>query len=44
MNLWEDKMWKDPIVEEIHKIRQEYAKKFNFDPQAIFNDLKTGDK
>lgn len=28
-------MWQDPIIEEIHKIRQEHAAKFNFDLQAI---------
>jgi hypothetical protein len=44
MNLWEDKMWKDPIVEELHKIRRDYAKKFNFDPKAIFDDLKQQEK
>lgn len=30
----------DPIVEEIHKIREEYAKKFNFDIDAMFEDLR----
>lgn len=33
-------MWKDPIIEEIHKIRQEHAKKFNYDFNKIFDDLK----
>ncbi|NIT99829.1 MAG: hypothetical protein GWN01_02455 [Nitrosopumilaceae archaeon] len=33
-------MWQDPIVEKIHKIRQEHAGKFNFDLRAIFEDLK----
>jgi len=28
-------MWQDPIIEEIHKIRQEHAAKFNFNLQAI---------
>ena len=28
-------MWKDPIIEEIHKIRREHAVKFNFDLRAI---------
>lgn len=28
-------MWEDPIIEEIHKIRQEHAAKFNFDVRAI---------
>lgn len=30
----------DPIVEEIHKIREEYAKKFDFDIDAMFEDLR----
>nr|VFJ58805.1 MAG: hypothetical protein BECKDK2373C_GA0170839_10688 [Candidatus Kentron sp. DK] len=30
-------MWKDPIVEEIHRIRQEHAARFNYDPVAIYN-------
>ncbi len=33
-------MWKDEVVEEIHKIREEYAKSFNYDLQAIFEDLQ----
>lgn len=31
---------KDPINEEIHKYRQEHARKFNFDLGAICKDLK----
>jgi len=31
---------KDEIIEEIHKYREEYAKKFNYDLDAIFEDLK----
>jgi len=30
----------DPIVEEIRRIRQEYARRFNYDSDAIFEDLK----
>ena len=30
----------DPIVEEIHKIREEYAKKFDFDVDSMFEDLR----
>ena len=37
-------MWEDPIVEEIHKFREEHAKKFNFDLRAIFLDLKEQEK
>lgn len=32
-------MYKDEIVEEIHKYREEYAKSFNYDLSAIFIDL-----
>jgi hypothetical protein len=30
----------DPIVEEVRRIRDEYAAQFNYDLQAIFADLK----
>jgi len=33
-------MWKDKIVEEIHQIREAYAKSFNYDLDAIFADLR----
>jgi len=33
-------MWKDPIIEELHQIRQEYAKQFNYDWQTMLEDLK----
>jgi hypothetical protein len=33
-------MRKDPIVEEIHKIREAHARKFNYDLDAIFADLQ----
>nr|VFK03914.1 MAG: hypothetical protein BECKH772B_GA0070898_103893 [Candidatus Kentron sp. H]VFK04119.1 MAG: hypothetical protein BECKH772A_GA0070896_103833 [Candidatus Kentron sp. H]VFK06978.1 MAG: hypothetical protein BECKH772C_GA0070978_103873 [Candidatus Kentron sp. H] len=33
-------MWRDPIVEEIHKIREEHAARFNYDLEAIYQDLK----
>jgi hypothetical protein len=33
-------MWRDPIIEELHQIRQEYAKQFNYDWQAMLEDLK----
>ncbi len=29
----------DPIIEEIHKIRAEYAAKFDYDVDAMFEDL-----
>jgi hypothetical protein len=31
-------MWKDEIVEEIHRIREEHAKAFNYDLEAMFVD------
>lgn len=33
-------MWQDQILEEIYKIREEHAKSFNYDLQAIFDDLQ----
>jgi hypothetical protein len=30
----------DPIVEEVRRIRQEYAKQFNYDLRAIAADLR----
>ena len=33
-------MWEDPIVAEIHKWREEYAAKFNYDVEAICEDLR----
>ena len=37
-------MWKDPIVEEVRKSRDAHAKKFNYDLQAIFEELKKQEK
>lgn len=33
-------MYQDTIVEEIHKIREEYSRSFNHDLKAIFADLQ----
>jgi hypothetical protein len=33
-------MWKDPVVEEIRAIRDEYASEFNYDIEAICRDLR----
>ena len=33
-------MHKDEIIEEIHRYREEYAKSFNYDLNAIYQDLK----
>jgi hypothetical protein len=30
----------DPIIEKIHKFREEYAKRFNYDVKAMFEDLR----
>ena len=30
----------DPIVDEVRRIRDAYAAKFNYDPDAIFRDIK----
>ncbi len=37
-------MWKDHIVEEVRKARQEHAARFGYDLRAIYNDLKTTEK
>ena len=34
----------DPIVEEVRKARQAHAAKFNYDMEAIFDDLKQKEK
>jgi hypothetical protein len=31
-------MWQDEILDEIHKIREEHAKAFNYDLDAMFAD------
>ena len=33
-------MIEDPIVEEVRQARQQHAARFNFDLQAIYQDLK----
>ncbi|MEX0725100.1 MAG: hypothetical protein WEB58_19075 [Planctomycetaceae bacterium] len=33
-------MWRDPIVDEIRQLRQEYAAQFNHDLKAICRDLR----
>lgn len=38
--LGEKIMWIDPIVEEIHKVRQEHAAKFDYDLPAIVRDYQ----
>lgn len=33
-------MWKDEVLQEIYKIREEHAKAFNYDLKAICDDLR----
>lgn len=33
-------MWKDPIVEEIHRIREDIAKENNYDLDMLFRSLQ----
>ena len=33
-------MWQYSIIEEIHKTREEYARQFNFDIDAICKDIQ----
>ena len=37
-------MWKDPIIEETRRMKDEYASKFDYDLQAIYQDLKELEK
>lgn len=37
-------MWKDEIFEEVRKVRDEYAAKFNYDLDAIYEDIKKQEK
>ena len=37
-------MRRDPIVEEVRRIRDTFAKNFNYDLEAIFRDLKEQEK
>ena len=37
-------MWNDPIVEEVRKVRNDHAEKFNYDLSAIVADLKKQQK
>jgi hypothetical protein len=33
-------MWHDPIVEEVRKVRDEYARRFNYDLAAIVREVQ----
>lgn len=37
-------MWHDPIVDKIHIIREQHARKFNYNLKAIYDDLKQQEK
>jgi hypothetical protein len=37
-------MVNDPIVEEIRKFRDEHAARFNYDLDAIFDDIKRSER
>jgi hypothetical protein len=37
-------MWEDPIIQEIHQIREAYSRRFNNDLQAIYQDIKDQEK
>jgi hypothetical protein len=37
-------VWQDPIVEEVRRARDAYAKQFNYDLDAIYRDLKTKER
>ncbi|MBM4079990.1 MAG: hypothetical protein FJ278_09845 [Planctomycetes bacterium] len=34
----------DPIVAEVRRVRERHARRFNYDPRAIFEDLKQKEK
>ena len=36
--------WSDPIVDEVRRIRDAYAARFNYDLRAIYRDLKDQEK
>jgi hypothetical protein len=33
-------MWEDPIVSDVHRVREKLAAEFDFDIKAIFADLR----
>jgi len=36
--------WSDPIVDEVRRIRDAHAARFNYDLDAIFRDIKEQEK
>ena len=43
-NYWSKIMWKDPIVEEIHKIREKLAKEANYDVHQLIKNMRKREK
>jgi hypothetical protein len=39
-----DKPLNDPIVDEVRRVRDEHAARFNYDLDAIFRDIKEQEK
>ena len=33
-------MWKDPVVAELHRLRERHARQFGYDLRRMFQDLK----
>lgn len=33
-------MWKDPIIEELNEFRRQLAERYNYDLEAMFEDLR----
>lgn len=33
-------MWKDPIIDEIHRIREEWAAKFDYNAKVLLEDIE----
>ena len=43
-NYWSKIMWKDPIVEEIHKIREKMAEEVNYDVHQLIENMRKREK
>lgn len=37
-------MWKDPIVEEVRRVRDAHAARFHYDLRAIYEDFKARER
>jgi len=37
-------MWSDPIIDEIHRIREQNAARFNYDIERMADDIKRREK